>query len=128
MNTNSTKQVLLRRDRFLAAWREHAPDATFAKMSLDQFEAETVTPDTIGSEMEAARIKLSGLKLNRDQAVRDVIDKTMDVAAAVRGDLDYGTDCALYRALGYVPKSERKSGLTRKEEPAKPAEVSANAA
>ena len=32
---------------------------------------------------------------------------------AVRGDIGYGEDSALYKALGYVPKSERKSGLRR---------------
>ncbi|MBA2593787.1 MAG: hypothetical protein M3495_08480 [Pseudomonadota bacterium] len=41
----------------------------------------------------------------------------MDVCAkavnAVRGDVEYGEDSAFYKALGYVPKSERKSGLRR---------------
>jgi hypothetical protein len=32
----------------------------------------------------------------------------------VLGDPAYGPDSALYEALGYVRKSERKSGLTRK--------------
>jgi hypothetical protein len=33
---------------------------------------------------------------------------------SVRGTPGFGPDSPLYRALGYVRKSERKSGLTRK--------------
>ncbi|MGB6220704.1 hypothetical protein [Haloferula sp.] len=29
-------------------------------------------------------------------------------------DSDYGEDSPLYRAMGFVPKSERSSGLTRR--------------
>jgi len=35
------------------------------------------------------------------------------VVNAVRADIEYGEDSALFKALGYVPKSERKSGLRR---------------
>ena len=31
----------------------------------------------------------------------------------MRGDIEHGDDSALFKALGYVPKSERKSGLRR---------------
>jgi hypothetical protein len=36
------------------------------------------------------------------------------VANAVRGNPAYGEDGQLYRAMGYVPLSQRQSGLTRK--------------
>jgi hypothetical protein len=32
----------------------------------------------------------------------------------VRGTPQHGPDSSLYRALGYIRKSERRSGLTRK--------------
>lgn len=128
MNNSKTKQVLLRRETFLAAWREHAPDATFAKKGLEQFETETETPLAVEAQMKAARSKLAGLKLKRDRAMRNVHEALLKVADAVRGDVDYGPDCELYRALGYVPKSERKTGLTRKDESKVPPEKSADAA
>lgn len=128
MKGTNKKQVLLRRETFLAAWREHALNATFAKMDLEQFEIETETPQSIDAQMKAARIKLAGLKLKRDRATRKVQETLVKVADAVRGDVDYGPDCELYRALGYVPKSERKTGLTRKDESKVPSEKSADAA
>jgi hypothetical protein len=33
------------------------------------------------------------------------------VVNAVRGDIENGEDSALFKALGYVPKSERKSRM-----------------
>ena len=39
----------------------------------------------------------------------------------VKGDPDFGEDSDLYEAMGYVRKSERKSGLTRKKKTPPPA-------
>ena len=36
------------------------------------------------------------------------------VVNSVKGTQGFGSDSALYRAFGYVRKSERKTGLTRK--------------
>ena len=35
------------------------------------------------------------------------------VVNSVKGDVDEGTDGELYKAMGYIPDSERDSGLTR---------------
>ncbi len=37
------------------------------------------------------------------------------VVKGVVGDPAFGEDCDLYEAMGYVRKSERKSGLSRKK-------------
>ncbi len=36
------------------------------------------------------------------------------IARGVEGHPDHGDDSPLYRAMGFVPFSERRSGLTRK--------------
>ncbi|MDQ3773838.1 MAG: hypothetical protein M3461_05490 [Pseudomonadota bacterium] len=66
------------------------------------------------------REKIASLRRQLEAAIkkRQECDATSaDVCAkvvnAVRGDIEYGEDSALYKALGYVPKSERKSGLRR---------------
>jgi hypothetical protein len=46
-----------------------------------------------------------------DKEFRDLLDLVIN---SVRGNHAYGADSSLYRALGYVPRSERASGLTRK--------------
>lgn len=38
-------------------------------------------------------------------------------ACGVAGSPDYGNDSPLYGAMGFVRKSEKKSGLTRKKKP-----------
>jgi hypothetical protein len=37
------------------------------------------------------------------------------MANGVRASSDYGYDCPMYRALGYVPKSESKTGRRRRK-------------
>lgn len=42
------------------------------------------------------------------------------IGLAVAGDPNYGNDSPLYGAMGFVRKSEKKSGLTRKKKPTTP--------
>ncbi len=60
------------------------------------------------------------LKMKRD--IRDDKYKALDqnrskVGMGVAGNADYGNDSPLYGAMGFVRKSEKKSGLTRKKKP-----------
>ena len=51
---------------------------------------------------------------DRDRADADFLVKAQQVVAGVLADPTEGPDSALYKAMGYRRKSERKSGLTRK--------------
>lgn len=44
-------------------------------------------------------------------------DKRSEVGLGEAGDPAYGNDSPLYGAMGFVRKSEKKSGLTRKKKP-----------
>ena len=46
------------------------------------------------------------------------METVLGVVNSVKGDPEEGEDSALYEALGYVRKSERKSGLKRSRKPA----------
>lgn len=105
----TNKTVSLRRDQFLASWLEFAPDATFAGFTLAQFEEESMKPLEVRKTMEAAKTKLAGLMLKRDKADEELNETLMLIANSIRGTREYGMDCELYRSLGFVPKSERKS-------------------
>ncbi len=50
----------------------------------------------------------------RNDADRVSLAKARLVVNGVIGDPTHGPDSSLYEALGYIRKSERKSGLTRK--------------
>jgi hypothetical protein len=99
---------------FKAAWNEQAPTETFAGMTYAQFESACAVPLALRDEILALDTQRNGKKTEREQAdvvIRDTLDLVVN---AVRGTPGYGKDSGLYRSLGYVRQSERKSGLTRK--------------
>jgi hypothetical protein len=51
-------------------------------------------------------------RVDRDQKVAALQAKIALVVNGVIGSPDYGPDSDLYGAMGYVRKSQRKSGLT----------------
>ncbi len=101
-------------DKARKAWRTLAPDKKFAGMSLDEFEGET----------KASLDARDDVKVIADRRVDAQMRRTMSdlltekllqlVVNSIKGDPTEGEDSALYKAFGYVPKSERKSGLSRK--------------
>ena len=99
---------------FRAAWRELAPDQVFAGMTLAEFDAATAPPIELRSEIMALAKQLEGKKTERSIADQKAAEVLELVVNSVRGTPGHGPDCELYRAFGYVRKSERRSGLTRK--------------
>ena len=112
---DSPKVIEEKYNRILNAWKTLASDKTFGGMTLTQFEAQI-------AKSNAPRIKIESLddELKQEQANRETEDgitlKACDtVVKNVIADPAFGDDSALYEAMGYVRKSNRKSGLTRKK-------------
>jgi hypothetical protein len=101
-------------DLFISAWQENAANATLAGMTLDQFKAAVAPSLTVRDEIEALDNQMTGAIARRTAADEMSAGIMQRVVHAILGDPAFGPDCALYRALHYVPKSERRSGLTRK--------------
>ncbi len=102
-------------NRFLNALRTLAPTKTFGGVTLTAFEAQT-------EESHAPREILAQIdeQKRQQEAARDIADAaTMRMCEMIKNgvlaDPEFGDDSALYEALGYVRKSARKSGLTRKK-------------
>ena len=99
------------------AWIEGAKGVTFYGITQADFQNDI----TAAAADEAAIADLqSELKMKRD--VRDnkyaaLNEKRSKVGQGVAGSPDYGDDSPLYGAMGFVRKSEKKSGLTRKKKP-----------
>ena len=108
MSKLTTNVVSQRRNQFLASWQEFAPEATFAGISLEQFEAESQKPLEIRGRMTVARTQLGGMKLERDKADEAHSEMLTAVANGIRAAPGHGPDSPLYRSLGFIPKSERK--------------------
>ena len=113
-NMATSKTIVERIETFSAAWREMAADASFAGMSYAEFEGASAAPLTLRTEISDLELQLIGKKAAR--AIADVAagELLSLVVNSVRGTPSYGEDSPLYRAFGYVRKSERRSGLTRK--------------
>lgn len=96
------------------AWNDLAADKSFAGMTLEQFKARVKPSLDAGSELATAKNTqinaLTGRMLSDEESQKALLL----VVNAIKGDPTEGEDGALYEACGYVPKSKRKSGLSRK--------------
>ena len=102
-------------DTMLNAWKTLAAGKTFAGMTLADFE-------TLVGNSKQPRARLAELadEMTREQARRDAndalfLEKAAMVVAGVVADSTEGANSALYQAMGYVRKDDKKSGLTRKK-------------
>jgi hypothetical protein len=121
MTKISHNQQLKRRDLFLAAWQEFAPTETLGGLTLVQFEAEAQKPTAVRTRLKAAQAQVRGISLERAKADEVLNEQFVRIANSVRGNPAYGVDSPLYRALGFVPKSERKRPRRRSGQNANPA-------
>ena len=89
-------------------------------MSVEQFE-EFITPSfTTRQQLEELDDQRTHLLNTRASADAASLAKVAQVVAGVQADASYGPDSSIIEAMGYVRKSERKSGLTRKGSGAPP--------
>lgn len=100
--------------RMLNAWETLAPDKTFGGMTLAQFRTAVQPSQAARERIEDLEDQLKQAITDRDRADDDSLAKAQLVINGVVGDPTEGPDSALYEAMGYTRKSERKSGLTRK--------------
>jgi hypothetical protein len=115
--------IVNRLGAFMQSWKSHAPDAQFGGMSLEEFINATNDSLRYRNEIAALETRLKGLKACRGDADKASMRMMEMVVNSVRGTPGFGANCALYRALGYVPKNEYKSGLVRKrKKPSRAAE------
>lgn len=112
--------ILERGERFLSVWKHQAPEQErFAGIDYQELHAEVDVAKQARERVQAAEARLRGLRLERDRADRKLAKKLIRVAAGVRGEPAYGENCGVYRALGFVPLSENRSGRPRKKKAAK---------
>ena len=129
-NTTSTKrrQPGKKAEDIRRAWKEQAPEALFAGKAVADFEM-SITALQLANE-DVAKLdtaRLAALKV-RDEKLAALAKLSNVVVLGVQGHAEFGDDSPLLRAMGYIPASERKSGLTRRSPAAKTAVVNGEAA
>lgn len=110
----SPKDMQDKIEQVTQAWGDLAPDKSFAGFTLAEFKAKVQPSLLARAELETLDNQVSDAQTRR-AASDDVSLKTIQlVVNAIKGDPTEGEDSALYQECGYVRKSERKSGLSRK--------------
>ena len=101
-------------EKMLNAWQTLAPDKSFGGMTFAQFQSAAAPAQAARARIDDLEDQLKQALTDRDNADEAFLAKAQLVINGVLADPTEGADSALYEAMGYTRKSERKSGLTRK--------------
>lgn len=94
-------------------WKEQAPEAEFAGITLIELETSLVDLQQANEDLKIKDQARSAAVKMRDEKLADLTTLLRTVVRGVQGHKKYGEDSPLYRAMGFVPVSERSSGLKR---------------
>jgi len=108
-------QNQLRMQQILNAWKTLAPGKSFGGITLAEFQALAKPAQDAVALLEELDDRRTELLNQRDDAYAAFFAQVELVVNGVRADPTEGLNSALYEAMGYTRKSERKSGLTKKK-------------
>lgn len=109
----SPRSTLNRINTVTKAWETLAPAGTFAGLTLAQFKNRVKSSLDARDSLANLDDQCTAAIIARDDADKVSQDTLNKVVSAIKGDVDHGEDSALYEAMGYVRRSNRKSGLRR---------------
>ena len=115
------KQIADDTTKILNAWETLAADKSFGGMTLAQYKAKVKPSFDARDQIATLEHQMTAAIDAREDADADTLGINQKVVKGVVGDPEFGEDCDLYEAMGYIRKSERKSGLTRKKAAPPPA-------
>lgn len=115
-----TREIAERLSQAVQAWESLAPDSKFGGMTLEEFKARVQESLDARQALRAATDQLISAQNSRSDTDSRMMQALLLVVNAIKGDPAHGEDSSLYEACGYVRKSERKSGLSRKSKEDRP--------
>ena len=95
-------------------WKEQAPEAVFAGKTLAELEASLTELQQSNEDLKIKDQARSAAVKTRDDRLKALTALLRGVVKGVQCHPEYGEDSPLYRAMGFVPYSELKSGLSRR--------------
>ncbi len=116
---NST-MTLDKLNKLITGWQDLAPDKSFGGMTLADFQAKVKPSLDARKDVQDAETKMTDATTRRQTGDAETLRLIQLAVSSIKGDPAFGDDSALYEAAGYVRKSERKSGLSRKAKAATP--------
>lgn len=102
------------------AWEDLAPAKAFSGMTLEQFKAKVAPSLAARDSLKTVGSQRVDAQTQRDKSDAESLTLLQLVVSSIKGDPTEGEDSALYQRCGYVRKSERKSGLARKQKTTQP--------
>jgi hypothetical protein len=111
---NSPRENEVKLQRVENAWETLAATKSFGGMTLPQFQTATAPSKTSRDLIEDLEDQMTQAIASRQAADATALAKIQLVVNGVLADPTEGPDSALYEAMGYTRKSERRSGLTTK--------------
>ena len=110
------KQTKSDANTIAVAWGNLAKDDSFGGLTLAQFQQLLDDAGTKTGTLAALDANYADAMMKRDTAHATLSSAMLDVVDGVKGNTaKYGANSSLYKAMGYVPRDERSSGLTRKK-------------
>ena len=110
----NNKQIKEKADGISRAWEDQAGSDVFNGVDLAGFQAKVQEAGTVRQKLHLLRSQEAAVLQERDLVDAQLNDLNKGVAHGVRGHASHGPNSPLYRAMGFVPESERGSGLTTK--------------
>ena len=111
----SQKEAMEIMERELNAWRTISPDKRFGGMTLSDFEVFVVNSRNARVNLADKENQVTQALTERDNTDAIGLEKCRLLKNGVIGDPTEGENSALYEAMGFVRKDDKKSGLTRKK-------------
>jgi len=102
------------------AWETLRPAKKFGGMTLAEFKAKVKASLDARAAIDTLDTQLTAQIDLREKADVVSTDELTLVVNGVKSDREEGEDGELYETMGYVRKSERKTGLTRKNRKSTP--------
>jgi hypothetical protein len=114
MPTHNPKRVAAKLQKVIDAWSTLRPTKTLAGMTLEQFKAKVQPSQAARDQLVTVQSQAKDHRQIRYESDSASLELAQLVVNSVKGDPEEGESSGLYAAMGYVPKNERRSGLTRK--------------
>jgi len=112
---NADRATDVKARKIMTAWETLRPNKTFGGLTLADFKAQVQASFDTRAALASLESQITAVRDQRDDADRQTERVISRVVNGVRADPDEGEDGELYEAMGYVRKSERRSGLTKKK-------------
>jgi hypothetical protein len=114
MTTHNPKKVAQKLQKVIDAWTTLRPTKTFSGLTLEQFKAQVQPSLAARDQLTTLGNQTTDSRMQRRLSDTASLTLAQQVVSSVKGDPAEGENGPLYAAMGYIPKSSRRSGLTRK--------------